>query len=58
MTITSRKPKVEEPPKPPTRGFIHIQLGDDEYIPTPEELEKIKKAFEQIRDSLDRFYGI
>ncbi len=57
MTISSRKPKVEVKPKVPIRGFIHIQLTDEEYLPSPEELERIKKAFEQIRDSLDGFRG-
>ncbi len=56
MTITSRKPKVEEKPKPVERGFIYIQLQDAE--PTHEEIERIKKIFEQIRESLNGFYGL
>lgn len=58
MTISSRKPKAEAPI--PEQGGITrriFQIDFDEE-PTPEELEHIKKVFEQIRDSLDEFYGL
>lgn len=58
MTITSRKPK-KEVPTPEQEGATRriFQIDFDEE-PTPEELERIKKVFEQIRDSLDGFYGL
>jgi hypothetical protein len=40
MTITSRKPKVEEKPKPVERGFIYIQLQDGGPSQAKKEAQK------------------
>lgn len=56
MTISSRKPK-KEAPTPETSEKWVFQLSDDE-TPSAEELERIKKVFEKIKDALDGFYGV
>jgi hypothetical protein len=62
MTIISKRGKKARADEPKSADIviremqIYIIDGDADFAPTPEELENIRKVFENIRKQLDAIF--